>query len=98
MYWWAMLFLLLVNVFIETFQYFSTTDNIAIDFFDVVGLLFLFVMVIPTLSISVRRLHDTGHGGGWIFISLIPLAGQIWYLILMLQPSEEGDNRFGPQP
>lgn len=50
------------------------------------------------LAVSVRRLHDIGKGGGWIFISLVPLIGGIWYLVLMLLPSQPGGNRFGSQP
>lgn len=56
------------------------------------------LQIIAWLPISIRRLHDTGRGGGWIFISLIPLIGWIWYLILLLLPSQLTDNRFGPIP
>lgn len=55
-------------------------------------------VLLPSLALSVRRLHDIGKGGGWIFISLVPLIGGIWYLVLMLLPSQLGDNRFGSQP
>ncbi|MCM1519339.1 MAG: DUF805 domain-containing protein [Lachnoclostridium sp.] len=56
------------------------------------------VVLLPSLAVSVRRLHDIGNGGGWIFINLIPLIGAIWYLVYMILPSQLGDNRFGPQP
>lgn len=57
----------------------------------IVGLL----LYIPNLAVGVRRLHDTGKGGGWIFISLVPLIGWIWFIILMAQRGEAGSNRFG---
>jgi uncharacterized membrane protein YhaH (DUF805 family) len=53
---------------------------------------------IPGLAVVVRRLHDTGKGGGWIFISFVPLIGGIWFLVLMLTDSEAGENRFGANP
>lgn len=55
-------------------------------------------VLLPTLAVSVRRMHDIGNGGGWIFINLIPLIGQLWFLVLTILPSQLGDNRFGPQP
>lgn len=56
------------------------------------------VAIAATLGISVRRLHDSGRGGGWYFISFIPVIGNIWLLVLLLQASEPHDNRFGPVP
>lgn len=55
-------------------------------------------ILLPSLAVSVRRLHDTGRGGGWIFISLVPIIGGIWYFILTVLPSQPGPNRFGEEP
>lgn len=40
-------------------------------------------LCIPTLAITVRRLHDIGKTGWWILIAMIPLAGPVWLLILL---------------
>ena len=53
---------------------------------------------LPSISVTVRRLHDTGHGGAWYFIVLVPLIGPIILLLFMVRDSEPGDNRFGPNP
>ncbi|PIT50061.1 DUF805 domain-containing protein [Snodgrassella alvi] len=50
------------------------------------------VVWIATLSLTFRRLHDTNRSAWWILISLLPLIGQIWLIILMLLPSKP--NRF----
>lgn len=55
-------------------------------------------ILLPSLAVSVRRLHDTGRGGGWIFINLVPIIGGIWYFILTVLPSQPGPNRFGEEP
>lgn len=55
-------------------------------------------LIVPALAVTVRRLHDLGKGGGWIFISLVPVVGQIWMLILLLTDSEVATNRFGENP
>lgn len=52
-------------------------------------------LLIPGLALTVRRLHDTGRGGGWIFISLIPILGAIYLFYLMSLKGEPTANRFG---
>ncbi|MEM9583270.1 MAG: DUF805 domain-containing protein [Pseudomonadota bacterium] len=59
---------------------------------------FLLATIVPSLTVTVRRLHDTGRSGFWMLITFIPLIGAIWFLILMVLPSEQGENRFGPDP
>lgn len=54
----------------------------------------MLALLIPSLAISVRRMHDIGKGGGWIFINLIPLIGLIWFIVLAIKDSEPGPNRF----
>ena len=49
------------------------------------------ITLIPNLALIVRRLHDSNHSGGWIFIALIPLVGSIILLVLYLSgPKAEG--------
>lgn len=55
-------------------------------------------LLLPSICVAIRRLHDTGRGGGWFFIVLIPLVGAIWFLVLMLLPGEPETNRFGDVP
>lgn len=54
--------------------------------------------IIPWLSVSVRRLHDTNSSGLWLFINFVPLIGGIFFLIFMAQDSQPGDNQYGPNP
>ncbi len=64
-----------------------------------IGLLtgiFILAMIIPAIAVSIRRLHDTDRSGWWIFISLIPLIGGIWYIVLMVLDGTSGDNKYGP--
>ena len=64
----------------------------------IVGYIAGFVLLVPTLAASVRRLHDIGKDWKWILVSLIPIGGIIWLVVLLCQPSDEGDNLFGPNP
>jgi len=62
------------------------------------GGLYYFAVLIPSLSVSIRRLHDTGRSGWWILIVLIPLIGVITLLVFTVQDSESGNNAYGPNP
>ena len=53
---------------------------------------------IPNLAVNVRRLHDQDKSGWWILISLVPLIGGIWLLVLYFIEGTRGPNRFGPDP
>ena len=56
-------------------------------------------VLVPGLAISVRRMHDIGKGGEWIFINLVPFIGGLWFLVLCIKEGEPAANRFGePQP
>ncbi len=64
----------------------------------VLSAIFAIAMILPSLSVSVRRLHDTNRSGWWLLIALVPLLGAIVLLIFMVLDSEAGANRFGPNP
>jgi uncharacterized membrane protein YhaH (DUF805 family) len=62
-----------------------------------VGLLEL-GMFMPSLAMSIRRLHDLDRSGWWYFLVLIPIVGWIILLIWCCTKGTEGPNRFGPDP
>lgn len=64
----------------------------------IIGLLYVPAVFIPSLAVSVRRLHDTGRSGLWLLIAFVPLIGFIVLLVFMVQDSEYGQNQYGPNP
>ncbi len=52
-------------------------------------------VLLPSIAITVRRLHDTGRSGGWYFISLVPVVGSVVLLVFLLQNSD-GENQYSP--
>jgi uncharacterized membrane protein YhaH (DUF805 family) len=60
--------------------------------------IFGLAVLIPNISVTVRRLHDTDRSGWWWWISLIPLIGGIVLVVFMLLDSTPGANRYGPNP
>ncbi len=71
-----------------------TTTN---EGFLLVGIYGLFI-IIPHLACAVRRLHDINKSGGYWFVRFIPLVGPIWLLILLVENSWEGQNKYGLNP
>lgn len=55
-------------------------------------------LFIPTLAVSVRRLHDVGKSGWMLLVGLIPIIGGIWLLILWIMDSDSGENKYGINP
>jgi uncharacterized membrane protein YhaH (DUF805 family) len=55
-------------------------------------------VLIPSLAVSVRRLHDTGRSGWWLLIVLVPIIGAVVLLVFSLQDSEQGTNAYGRNP
>lgn len=63
----------------------------------ITGILSL-ALLIPSLAVSVRRLHDIGKSGWAILLGLIPIVGWIILLVFMIKDSQEGENKYGPNP
>lgn len=55
-------------------------------------------MLVPSLAVSVRRLHDTGRTGWWLLIGVVPLIGAIVLIVFFAQDGQPGSNRFGRNP
>jgi len=62
------------------------------------SLLYSLAVLLPTIGVSIRRLHDTGRSGWWILLNLIPLIGFIVLLVFFVQDSQPGSNEHGPNP
>jgi uncharacterized membrane protein YhaH (DUF805 family) len=93
-FWFASLFVGLVSFALSILA--SVVDGSqSIGVVTVVYYLWSLALVIPSLAITVRRLHDVNKSGGYYFIGLIPLVGAILLLVEMVRDSQPGPNRFG---
>ena len=96
-YWFFALFYILFGI-AATLIDMGTGSYAPQTGFGIVSVLLAIGLFIPSLSVSVRRLHDTNRSGWWLLICLIPLVGAIWILVLMILDSSPGTNRFGVNP
>lgn len=60
-------------------------------------LLAYLAVLVPSLAVSVRRLHDTGRSGWWLLLNVVPFGGLV-VLIFSCLDSQPGDNQYGPNP
>lgn len=65
---------------------------------DFLGGLYSLAVLIPSLAVGARRLHDTGRSGWWQLIYLVPLVGLIVMIVFTAQEGAAGDNKYGSNP
>lgn len=90
-YWMFFLFNFIIGIVMSVVDYVLSSPGI-------VGLIFALAILIPSIAVGVRRLHDTDRSGWWLLILLIPIIGTIALIIFLLLDSSPGDNRFGTNP
>lgn len=95
-FWYFTLFLVLAGIV------FGVIDAIVFGTEPEDGQLFSAVFslatILPSISVTVRRLHDGGRSGWWWWLWLIPLVGWIILLIWYIQKGTDGPNDYGPDP
>ena len=64
----------------------------------IVLLLFYLAILIPSIAVAIRRLHDTNRSGWWLLIALIPFIGALVLLVFYVLPGTVGPNKFGEDP
>ena len=90
-FWWFGLFCLIVIVVLMAIS--AATEG-SIIVMILLGLFYL-AIILPSIAVCVRRLHDTDHSGWWFFIQMVPVVGPFWYLYFLVIAGTPGPNRFG---
>ena len=96
-YWYFVLFNLLISIVL------ASIDAVTGSFSPEAGMgllsgLYALAIFIPSIAVSVRRLHDSGRSGWWLLIAVVPLVGAIVLLVFLVQDSQPGENKYGPSP
>jgi len=96
-YWYFVLFYVLFFIALSIID--SAMGVLSYEFgVGLLGGLFALAILIPSIAVTVRRLHDTSRSGWWFFISFIPLVGGIILLVFTCLDSTPGANTYGPNP
>lgn len=96
-YWFFVLFYLLISIAAGIVDgLFGTFDmNSGLG---AVGLLVTLGLLLPSITVGVRRLHDIGRSGWWLLLGLVPVIGWIVLLVFAVMDSTPGVNEYGPNP
>ena len=96
-YWFFVLFSTLISILLISID--SATGTLRSP--TGLGLLsgiYSLAVLIPSLAVSVRRLHDTSRTGWWLLLGIVPLIGPIVLLVFFVSDGNPDDNEYGPNP
>ena len=91
-YWYFTLFIVLASI--ATLVVDTTLFGVN-NPFDPVSTLFSLAIILPSLAVTFRRLHDTDRSAWWVLLSIVPLIGAIVLIVFLCQPGTPGRNRYG---
>ncbi|MFC8277987.1 DUF805 domain-containing protein [Streptomyces sp. NPDC057271] len=90
-YWMYMLFNVIAYVVLAILDAVLTTAPL-------LTAIYALGVFLPTLGVTIRRLHDTGRSGWMILLGLIPLVGGIILIVFYATEGNQTDNAYGPNP
>jgi uncharacterized membrane protein YhaH (DUF805 family) len=112
--WWWVLFVIIVSAVLAVidtllgWRFGSTTVTTTVNGVTtnspgpkaggVLESIWALVILLPGISVAVRRLHDTGKSGWWWWLNIICCIGGLILLIFYVQKSDPIENKYGPVP
>ena len=96
-YWYFLLFSTLIVIALSVIEGMTGSYNEDTGWGLLSGLYSLAVLL-PSIAVGARRLHDTSRTGWWLLIGLIPVIGTIVLIVFFVLDSTPGDNAYGPNP
>ena len=100
-FWWYILFAIIfywVAILLDRILGTPTFSIRNCEYAGVISGLYWLALLIPSLTVSVRRLHDTGRSAWNLLWYLLPVIGSIILIIFYVFDSEPGVNKYGPNP
>ena len=91
-YWWFVLFNLIIQIIIIILANLITKNLMFLSY------IYSLIIFLPGLGLVIRRLHDIGKSGWYIFIAFIPIVGVFILLYFFCLDSENQSNEYGESP
>ncbi|HBM14740.1 MAG TPA: DUF805 domain-containing protein [Lentisphaeria bacterium] len=95
-YWYFVLFNFIISLIFNMLIFRSESAPDLNMIVSIISMIYSLAVIIPSLAVFVRRMHDTGRRGWWFFLIFIPIIGAIWLLTLTIFDSQPGENKYGP--
>lgn len=101
-YWYYTLFLIIISIVVSIADAALGTSIAGPDGassgIGILSIILLLGTILPSLSVTVRRLHDTDRSAWWFLLYLLPLIGPIVLLVFLIFKGTVGENQYGPDP
>jgi uncharacterized membrane protein YhaH (DUF805 family) len=95
-YWYFLLFNIIVAIVLAWID--ALLGTFSSSGIGVLSGIYGLAILIPSLAVTVRRLHDIDRSGWWILINLFPLIGSLVLLVFAVSEGTPGNNQYGPNP
>lgn len=96
-YWWFALFAFGAGIVANTLDRILGT-GFNDDTSGLITTVLQLALLLPSLAVGARRLHDTGRSGWLLLLAVIPILGWIILIVWFATDSKPGDNKHGPNP
>lgn len=98
-YWWWILLYVIIRALAEVLIRSTSAESVGPAQVFLVILSFLsLALLVPSLAVALRRLHDLDRSGWWILISFVPIVGGVVLLVWFCTKGTVGSNKFGADP
>lgn len=96
-YWYFVLFNILISIALTVIDGLTGSFNPETGY-GLLSSIYTLAVLIPSIAVGVRRLHDTGRSGWWLLIALIPLIGALILLYFLICSGDGESNEYGSDP
>ena len=96
-YWFFVLFSIIASLVLTVIDV-VIGKIINIEAFVGLSALYTLAVLIPSIAVGIRRMHDQGKSGFYLLLSFVPCVGGLILLYFLVQPSTPGDNEYGAEP
>ena len=95
-YWWFALFAVLLGIVTSIID--GILGTVTANGIGLISSIASLALIIPSIAVAVRRLHDTDRSGWFYLLNFIPIIGWIVLIVFFVQQGTNGCNRFGDDP
>lgn len=94
-YWYFVLFNLIVGVVLGIIDAILGENSLLAT---AISGVYSLAVLLPSLAVCWRRLHDIGKSGAWWLLVFVPLVGALILVIWFAKDTQPGENQYGPDP
>lgn len=96
-YWCFVLFNILAVIVLSILDSSLGTVNVRKEY-GLLSSIYIVLVIVPSIAVAVRRLHDIGRSGWWFLLNFLPLLGSLILFVFFILDSQPETNQYGENP